>query len=64
MSFAKHIRAMIVSKRQSDLVAALEAQRRFWSFVGIATLVPIVLVVVILIVALIVAAVEPGFGMP
>jgi hypothetical protein len=58
-SFGSAIERLTQSRRQTDLVAALDAQRSFWMFVGICLLLVAALYVLIL-----VGAVVAGSGAP
>lgn len=53
--YADHIAALVQTRRDSDLVAALDQQRSFWKFVGIMTIITLV-VYVFIIVAVVIAA--------
>jgi hypothetical protein len=52
--YANRIRDFVAHGQQSQLEAALEAQRAFWKFIGIVTLVTILMTVLILIAAMVI----------
>jgi hypothetical protein len=47
MRYADRIKTFVASGQEQDLVGALEAQRSFWKFAGIFTIVSIVVGIVI-----------------
>ena len=62
MRYANRIRDFLAQGQQHQLEAALEAQRAFWKFIGIFTLVSLVLSGVAMLVALVLGFAEGFWG--
>jgi hypothetical protein len=54
--YADHIAVLVRTRRDSDLVAALDQQRSFWKFVGIMTIITLVIYVFVIVAVVITAA--------